>query len=400
AQSATFGRDEVAVTAEIPLPEAAARVLGIEVRLEGVTPARDNDQVLAERGIYWVHPETGVVDDEGYHEAFMELALDGIPDTTSSFTLTLGQIEALADGTPVTPDGLKLPEDAEISVQEDGTTWVPGYFGPYGRSDFTLRFLADEAAAAPVPAFVSQELAAALDLSEGSSLGLALDGPTVNTRVAGVVEAVPGSTDAMAVLVDLPSLTAHLVATRTAVNGPNEIWLSTDGDLEEVGAAALTLAEEQGLEGVTAALARPASTDATAPIRATFWLAAAGALALALVGAGAAAVGQGHGRDGELAVLRALGRSARRTAGARVGELLAIALPSLVLGVLLGWAVSALFIPFLSRTATAGNVPAQLTLHVPGLLAALAALLVGLVAIATMVALAVRQRMSRVGVES
>ncbi|MDO5495824.1 MAG: FtsX-like permease family protein, partial [bacterium] len=401
-QRTTIGHEWVEVVFQGETPPTASRLVVADLDLVGVEPLRNNSLIIEEQGI--VSPEMSDEEfNDAFAEAYMELASDGIPDTTSSFVLAIGDAGVWADGGLLSPAPPTIPEPrlpAESSFTEEDELQVWSAFGQWMATGALteLPYVTEAGATSPVPVLVTEPLAAALDLREGSTLGLALDGPTMDVQVAGIVDGVLGARGEQAVLADLPTLSSHLSATRGVVNGPNEVWLATEGDLDAVGESALAVADELGLPEPTLTLARPSAADATEPIRATFWLAAAGAGALALVGAGAAAAAQGLGREGELGVLRALGRSGRASAAARVAELAAIALPSLVLGVALGWAVSALYVPMLSRTATGGAVPAALVLDWPTMAAALVVLLAGLALIGVLVAGAVRRRMARVGV--
>lgn len=395
---ATVGAAGTTASLAMEVPAAATQLTAVDVRFQPRDPGPSIDQILSEQGLEaW--NALGEISEE-YQEAYEALATDGVPNGDSVFELEFGYPLLTADGAEpaalsVVPES--LPETIAVPRPDEPFRYAGEFWT--GQASPSARFVPDTAVTSPLPVLVTGDLAAALGLEEGSPLGVTVDGPSVRMTVAGIVDAVPGTAHAMAVLADQGSLVAHLAAERDTVNGPNEVWVMGESgtDLSRLADAVLAAA---GIDGATIALAEPSATDPTAPIAATFRLAALGALALALVGAGAAAAAQSHGRDGELAVLRALGHSARRAAASRASEVLAVALPSAVLGVLSGWAASTLLVPALAREATRGFVDVAPAVAWGELGLALALLLGGLLAVGAVVASALRRRMTRVGVGS
>ena len=241
---------------------------------------------------------------------------------------------------------------------------------------------------APVPVAVTRTLAEGTDLSVGSPLTLQVFGTEVGAEVAALVDAVPGTLQAQAVLADTGAMSEALGARSRTLGDPTELWVAAADPV----AAVEQVSQVPGIAGVSG----PGSvsvTDAASAVRLVFWVASAGAVLLAVTGIAAVAATLLSARRPEVAVLRALGMPPAAQARARAAELAGVVLASVALGLGAGWLVGAAVVPELARSTTlAGSVglPADLQVET-GLWAAVMTL--GGVAVAvvlTVLALRVR----------
>ncbi len=175
----------------------------------------------------------------------------------------------------------------------------------------------------------------------------------MNQRVPAVldahVDALPGSTEPRAVLVDATRLGAMLGSAGQTLRAPTQVWAVPGGDVD---AAAAELAAWPIVDSV--AVASPElPTDPTRSARFVFWVACAGAILLACTGIAAAAATMTTARRSEVAVLRALGMPPSRQALSRTGELAAVVGASVALGLVAGWVVSLLVVPALAQSMAA-----------------------------------------------
>lgn len=229
--------------------------------------------------------------------------------------------------------------------------------GVSGASRLRLLTIPD---AAPVPLLASASLVSALGLAPGATFELTLGGTRVPVAAVGSAATVPGALDPYAALLERGALAAALVRN---VNDPvltNEVWLAAGppgvpaptGAVERLAAAARAETEATGKssrERPAVTIPGHGSTDAAAPVRGAFWLAAAGATVLALAGVLAVAGATLRDRRGEVIVLRAVGLGPVAQARARAAELITVGLVALAVGGVAGWAVA---------RATAGGLAA------------------------------------------
>lgn len=183
----------------------------------------------------------------------------------------------------------------------------------------------------------------------------------MNQRVPAVldahIDALPGSTEPRAVLVDAVRLGATLGSVGQSLRAPTQVWAVPGGDVD---AAAAELAAWPIVDSVAVASPeRP--TDPTRSARFVFWVACAGAVLLASTGIAAAAATMTTARRSEVAVLRALGMPAGRQALSRTGELATVVGASVALGLAAGWLVSRLVVPALAQSMAA---PGQVRIDV------------------------------------
>lgn len=371
-----------------PLPPAARQVISVEftlgIPLEPI-PA----------GPVWPDYTEEMTDAE-YEDAvdeFLEaegaMLEDGVLDTMAAIQLEVGQLRVSVGGVDTAapfPIRAREPDNSSgwwLRPTETGSL-MEVYLGELPRVGSLAFSAVSTDVPAIVPALVTEALAEELALEPGATLDVALDGPSLPITVTGIVPALPGVTDTRAVLVDQATATAHLAATRQTVTGPTEVWIS--GDADAVAGPALSLAGE----GATVTTPELPALDPSSAPRLTFWLAGgAGALA-ALIGVAAAAVVQAAERRREVGVLVALGVPPRCVGRARALELLAVALPALLLGAGAGALVGSWFVPDLARSATAGLAAIGMRPAWGPLLAAVVFLLVGVVGVASLAGARVR----------
>lgn len=252
-------------------------------------------------------------------------------------------------------------------------------------------------AADGVPVAITSALADRVAVGEGDRVRVALAGPEVTVRVAGTVDAVPGTLAAEALLADLPTLGHELLHARRTPLLPSEVWLAVDdpAQLADVARVAGGLA---GPGSSVAAAGAADPTEASAPVVRAFWTVAVAAVLLALTGVAAVAVALLRSRRAEVVVLRAVGRTPRAQARSRAAEHLAVALPALAVGVGVGALTAALVVPPLVRSSVLaqGPVPVAVGVDLTGTGLLVLVLAVGAAAIAVVAAVTVgRQALDR-----
>lgn len=200
---------------------------------------------------------------------------------------------------------------------------------------------------------LTSDAAKAAALQEGSTFGMQVMNRQVNAKLVAIVDAVPGSTEPLAALVDITSLGGVLGATGDVLSPPNELWIEAS-DPEQV---AKSLREQT--DASVSVGGRATSTDPTAAARLIFWIACGGAILLAVTGIAAATSAMTGERRSEVAVLRALGMTPGAQAGSRAAELASVVLASVVFGLGAGLLVSRLAVPALAQSTIA---PGQVAL--------------------------------------
>lgn len=330
--------------------------------------------------------------------AYRVVAVDvdyGRPGLDSQLSYEIAALEA--DGASLSlgeSPWAQIREPESVELESLGVIGTDGAVLPDWETaaDLSLRFMAQVPPDA-VPVVVSAPLAGDADLAGDWAATLNHRGVDIAAVGEDVVAAVPGGLEEHAVLVDLQTLTGHLLGVQDTVLLPGEVWIATeDGDdRARVAADASALAGPQGEVDVTGR----ELTDSTASVRETFWIAAAGATLLALTGVAAVALALARERRSEVMVLRALGLPPGGQARSRAAELLGVGVIGAVLGVLAGWMAAVLLVPTLARAAATQTTSLALgagrldLLPALGLLAVLAA---GLAVVAAVVAARVRSQ--------
>ncbi|GAA1712686.1 hypothetical protein GCM10009809_06010 [Isoptericola hypogeus] len=242
------------------------------------------------------------------------------------------------------------PEQAELGVS----------LALASRRPSVHRLLTSGAESDRVPVVVSRPLADLLDLEVGERTELPAGPVTLQGEVVRIVESVPGAGEAAAVLVDLDDLQAWFLNRVVSVPLPDQAWVGADAGtregagLRDLAAAVADVTQSGGPVVVTTSTVPPGRSDAAAPVRAAFGVAAAGAAVLAVVGVAAAAVASLRTRRPEVAVLRAVGVPPRTQGAGRAAELLAVGLAALVAGLVAGGALAAAVVPGLALETLTG----------------------------------------------
>jgi hypothetical protein len=241
----------------------------------------------------------------------------------------------------------------------------------------------------PVAAAMSAPLAERLGAGVGDTLEFRYAGAGRRGEivVAAVVPVVPGAAEPDAVFVPLEELTLSMLQRGTSIIAPGSVWASGTPD-------AATALQSMVDGQVTTARPGVAATVAGSLV-AGWWIATAATVVLAVVGVIAALQTLSTARRGEVAALRALGVPARAQAKARMLELAAVGAGALLLGVGTGAVAAALTVPRLVDAVAAQVGAATPAIAGIPLVAALAALAVGLGGAAAWTARDVRRLASR-----
>ncbi|MGW0433108.1 FtsX-like permease family protein [Micromonospora sp. NPDC003197] len=267
-----------------------------------------------------------------------------------------------------------------------------------GRYQGYLRFVVTgDPGEAPVPAVVTPAVLSALSVEVGETVTVRLSGASVPIVVLGVAEALPGTDDdSAALLLDLPSAVVRMLHGSMTVRPPSEWWLATNpGQHTEAAEAAARLAGATVQDRL--AVAREAGRE-------PYWLgargglltAALGAVLLALVGLGVDVWATARRRLAELTVLHTLGAGPRLLARALVTEQAFLASIGVVVGLVVGGAVSATVAPMVILTPAAGRPVPEPAFELPWL--PVGAIGIGLLLVAMLfsglIAATVRQRVA------
>ncbi|PSK96633.1 FtsX-like permease family protein [Haloactinopolyspora alba] len=292
---------------------------------------------------------------------------------------------------PVVRTEVRTTGDVTVDVvgvdpRRAGTTarWDARLAGGPAGSKLELLGVGDDGT---VPALVTSGLAERFGLSTGDATDIDLGGPGRTTvRVAGIVDAVPGTTAPNAMLTDGAALASALDRQR-----PDEWWLATTDDGRDAATAAADLpgvvdtATHAGARRL--ALNDPSSAGVGTGLTAGLGFAAV----FVLIGVVVHALTSFRARAGEYAVLRAIGLDRRGVAGTVAVEHAVLLGFSTVTGLGLGLVVAWLVVPHavggLAGLARSSTVP-PLHLDVPwpivgALAAAVVALTVALIAVQT-----------------
>ncbi|MBF9128439.1 ABC transporter permease [Plantactinospora sp. S1510] len=212
-----------------------------------------------------------------------------------------------------------------------------------------------------VPIVATPEALSALRLAVGQSTRLVLAGASVDITVTGTVAAVPGGSEAAALLVDLPSLSTQLFHQYGIIPATQEWWLNTSPGGHEATAEAaealggLQVADRKAIAG------RSGSDPYGVGARAALFAAALGALLLAAVGIMVDVRATARRRVTELAVLHTLGAGPRLLARSLIVEQGFLAGIGVLVGLGVGIAVAATMAPLVILTPSAERpVPAPL----------------------------------------
>ena len=190
------------------------------------------------------------------------------------------------------------------------------------------------------PAVMTEELAAAMNASPGSTLSLRLSSfpVTIDAEVVALVPLLPAVAGGSGIAVDV----AALVLGGDDLVPPNEVWLRS-GD-----PPALAAAVAEGFEGVVVDTADPRAAQSAFGAAVAFLLTAAGAVVLALIVL-VLRRGRTDGAGRELAILAVLGLGRRGAARVRAIEAAVAIAIGVLSGAAAGLVVAHLAVPSLVR---------------------------------------------------
>ncbi|MEV6347865.1 ABC transporter permease [Actinoplanes sp. NPDC051851] len=260
----------------------------------------------------------------GGRHADLGVSDDGAPLTVAASGA--GLIGFLVDG------GDQRYLDWRITGQQD--TWQR--VGTDAPGDFAV---SRPVSATPVPIAVTAAARAAL----GATGTLPVGGASVSVTVVAVVDRIPGTTGAAAILADRTALDERLFEGYGIVHGTGEWWISGHpGGLGE-------------LSGVEVLDQRETSDPFGDAARVALFVAAFGAVLLAAAGIAADARATARHRSVELAVLHTLGAGPRLLARSLVVEQAFLAGLGSLAGLGVGLVVSSVMAPLLVLTPSAGR---------------------------------------------
>jgi hypothetical protein len=285
---------------------------------------------------------------------------------TAGAPLTWTLTALRADSTPVDLAGGsgwqgRDNDGAAVATEQSGPELSTKYVASLATPGPAKVVVARAFQAAPVPVVATPEALSALRQHVGARTRLSLVQRDVDVLITGTVKAVPGTTDASALLVDLPSLADKLFYEYGVARGPQEWWLATrPGGYAAATAAAAKLNGLQVLDRRSAA--REAGRDPYGVgARAALFAAALGAVLLAALGIGVDVRATVRRRMNELAVLQTLGAGPRLLARSLIAEQAFLAGIGVLAGLLVGIGVAATMAPLVILTPAAGRpVPSPL----------------------------------------
>ncbi|WP_457099442.1 FtsX-like permease family protein [Microbacterium sp. P5_E9] len=360
--------DPVAVSVAIPSPSAAilpdgATTVSVDV---GSSPAIAESVWLTDA---WGRLEkltltpstpgvaTAVLPSEGrtpWRLAAIDLAPTG-DDAAATTDESLIAVESVTtDAGAVSPvpstlaafrDGGALMSRAEIAAK-----------GLLRGSGAVLRLLP---AAGVSPIAISETLAERIGAEIGSSIAITVPPATIplQTVVAAITPAIPGSNDPSAVMIDGSVIDAEALRTAVGPEPAATVWVGSTRASESAESLRALLpasvrVRELGAEPDLPMLAAGAKA---------LWLAAGAGSVLAIAGLIAVCAGQQRERRHEIAVLRAVGLSSGQQGGVRRGELALITGWGAICGVAAGTVTLLVVVATLARAAIPGAYPNILT---------------------------------------
>ncbi|GII86516.1 hypothetical protein Ssi03_45060 [Sphaerisporangium siamense] len=345
---------------QVPVPARGGS--GLQLAVE--SPATDTGaKVTMPGGVQWGH----IVRGEG------NLTGERVATGASLFTLTVPP--------PPAVDGVADPEFVALVAAPAGVgdqeLFQPLTSGGPGASLFK-----------PLPVVVTEDIAAKERLVPGRNGTLTLDGQPVTVRVAGVVQAMPGTAPGVpAVLADLPTLLTRDLGAAREPRAPGEWWMSARGGDPAPAARELSHHPEWDQTVVDlASLTRQFRDDPLASgLQGALILGFVAALIFAALGFLVNAAVAARERVSEFAILRALGLSFRQIFGLLAVEQAFLIGLSLVGGTVLAVAVAALVVPHIVLTGQAAAVTPDVLLDIPwpatlAMLAGMGAVLFAIVA--------------------
>jgi hypothetical protein len=210
----------------------------------------------------------------------------------------------------------------EKSTTDGAIAYVPA---PLATTGDTVRLLA--ASDRTVPVVATRAFASALALRVGDSTRLVLPGHQVDIRIAGIISAVPGTADPVALLVELDTWSLAQLWTGADATTPTQVWAwpaAGPADTTIVSAVASTVPTAR------ISTSAPHPTPLLDPALIAFRLATWTTVALAAGGVLAAARATARTRRREIGALRGLGVPGREQAALRVAEQARVLVPAVL----------------------------------------------------------------------
>ncbi|MEU0024786.1 FtsX-like permease family protein [Streptomyces sp. NPDC006335] len=279
-----------------------------------------------------------------------------------------------SDGVASTPDPKTKPVPPRLSSGpgrlsvDYGTGFIP-YDDTWSTGALTVRLKAPQPEPAKVTAVATRSFLTSAGAAVGDSLDVPLDGDTVSVRIVRSIRELPTASDSGgALLLDLRTVNRELQAKSGRGVEPNEWWLTTSPGASDEVAAALRARPDMDPAQVVVRdeLAGQLRDDPFgAGPEAAFAVAAGVAAALAAVGFAVSAAGSLRERGAELAVLRALGAPRRRLARAVAVEQGVLVVLALLVGALLGTALTRAVVPLIVLTDEATKPVPQVLVRLP-----------------------------------
>ncbi|WP_162951075.1 FtsX-like permease family protein [Streptomyces sp. CC0208] len=284
------------------------------------------------------------------------------------------QTDSQTDGMSATPDPKTKPTTPRMSSGpgglsvDYGTGFIPGD-DVWSSGLLTVHLEAPQPKAARITAVATESFLASTGASVGDSLDVPLNGETVPVRIVRVIRELPTvSDDGGALLIDLRTVNRELQEESGRAVEPTEWWLSTEPGASGRVAAALRARPDMDPAQVVVRdeLAGQLRDDPFgAGPEAAFAAASAVAAALAAVGFAVSAAGSLRERGAEFAVLRALGAPRRRLARAVAVEQGVLVVLALLVGALLGTALTRAVVPLIVLTDEATRPVPRVLVQLP-----------------------------------
>ncbi|MCZ4118974.1 FtsX-like permease family protein, partial [Streptomyces sp. H39-S7] len=229
-----------------------------------------------------------------------------------------------------------------------------------------------EPAAPPLSGIATDAFLRATGSKVGSDVRVELNGVETSVRITSVVRALPGTTapsslkDGGALLLDLRAVNRMLNATGGRGMEPGEWWLSArPGATAQIAAALRDRADIDALLVRDETSSEMRADPLGAGPQSVLPAAVIAAAVLAAVGFAVSSAGAIRERNGEFAVLRALGAPRRKLARMMAAEQGLLVLLALVVGVALGALLTRLVVPLIVLTAQASQPVPELLVILP-----------------------------------
>ena len=226
-----------------------------------------------------------------------------------------------------------------------------------------------------IPVVINQQLAAALGTAQGNTATFQGTWSTFRGVVEGIVPVIPGAASGPGAIADLAAYDAAALRSSVEVPAVNQVWANGPGT-----ATALSrFATVAGADAVVTAAATAEGDRFTGVSLVALWLGAGGAAAFSIIALAGAVAALGRRRDDEVAVLRAMGFSARQQSRGRLVEYAGVVVYAAVVGAIGGLVAVALFaapLSLISVPSASLGIPVPVQMALALLLPALALLLV------------------------